>query len=70
VVVDVFLPEMNGLEVCRRIKETIPQIQVIVLSAADDADTRARAMEMGAFASRARLVVAAWMSRIEKRPGG
>jgi two-component system, NarL family, nitrate/nitrite response regulator NarL len=50
VVIDIFLPEVNGLEACRRIKEAIPHIQVIVLSAADDVETRARAMEVGAFA--------------------
>lgn len=50
VVVDIFLPEVNGLEACRRIKEATPHIQVIVLSATDDVETRARAMQVGAFA--------------------
>jgi CheY-like chemotaxis protein len=50
VVADVFLPEVDGLEACRRIKEAIPHVQVIILSAADDVETRTRAMEVGAFA--------------------
>jgi DNA-binding NarL/FixJ family response regulator len=36
VVLDLNMPGINGIEGCRQIKETIPQIKVIMISAADD----------------------------------
>jgi len=50
VVVDLNLPGVNGLEVCRQITQTDPEIKVIVFTAMNDPDVRARAFELGASA--------------------
>ena len=50
VVLDVLMPGMNGLEACREIKSAAPAANVIVITAADDADLSARALEAGAAA--------------------
>jgi DNA-binding response OmpR family regulator len=40
VVLDLGLPDMDGLEVCRRIRESLPQLPVLMLTArADEVDT-------------------------------
>ena len=50
VVLDMLMPGMNGLDECREIKSTAPGAHVIVMSAADDEDLSARALEAGAAA--------------------
>jgi len=50
IVLDLNLPTMNGLEACRRIKETLPLCKVVLITAADDEALRERAFEVGAFA--------------------
>ena len=50
VILDVRMPSINGLEMCRQIKETTPATKVIVFTAADDAEIRRRAFEHGASA--------------------
>ena len=50
VIVDVKMPRMNGLEACREIKSAVPDTHVIVITAADDPDISARALEAGAAA--------------------
>ena len=50
VVVDLNLPGVNGLEVCHQITQTDPEIKVIVFTAMNDPDVRARAFELGASA--------------------
>jgi DNA-binding NarL/FixJ family response regulator len=49
-VADLMMPEMDGLEVCRRVKEQTPETAVIIVTAFDDAYTRNVAMERGAAA--------------------
>ena len=49
-VVDVNLPNLNGLEVCRRIRQTNPRAQVILITAMID-DDRIRAAAPAAGAS-------------------
>src|SRR5213592_998983 len=43
-VIDILLPEMNGLEVQARLRRVSPATQVIVLTAKDDPSVRLRAM--------------------------
>jgi two-component system NarL family response regulator len=49
-VIDVGLPEVNGLDACLQLKAAAPAVSVIVFTAADDASLRARAIEVGASA--------------------
>jgi len=48
VFLDVIMPQMNGLEVLRQIKETEPGIKVIMVSVADDKETKEKALALGA----------------------
>jgi DNA-binding NarL/FixJ family response regulator len=50
VVVDVGLPDGDGIEVCRRLRESDPDVWCIVLTAVDSDETRERAMQAGARA--------------------
>ena len=50
VVVDLNLPHVHGLEVCRQLKQTNSDVRVIVFSAMNDPDIRQRSMEVGASA--------------------
>ena len=50
VVVDLNLPNLNGLEACRRITQLHPEMKVIVFTAMNDADVRQRSFEVGASA--------------------
>ena len=50
IVVDLNLPNVNGLETCRRLVQANPERKVIVFTAMNDPDVRARAFELGASA--------------------
>ena len=50
VVLDIDLPNKNGFRVSRLLKETIPQIHIIVLSGHGDVATRQLAAQVGADA--------------------
>jgi FixJ family two-component response regulator len=49
-VIDVLMPEMNGLEVQTRLQRVSPSTRVIVLTAKDDPSVRRKAMNEGASA--------------------
>jgi CheY-like chemotaxis protein len=49
-VVDLNLPNVNGLEVCRQITQANPAAKVILFSAMTDSDVQQRAFEVGASA--------------------
>jgi signal transduction histidine kinase len=57
VVLDLNMPGVDGLHTCRQIKMAAPDVDVIVCTAADDADIRTGALEAGAsaFVSKFRL---------------
>ena len=50
VVVDLNLPHVHGLEVCRQIKQDNPDARVVVFSAMNDPDIRQRSLEVEASA--------------------
>jgi DNA-binding NarL/FixJ family response regulator len=50
IVLDLNLPELNGLEACRQIAQVHPEIHVVVFTATDDPDLRQRSVEVGASA--------------------
>jgi DNA-binding response OmpR family regulator len=47
VILDVMMPVMDGLEVCRQLKRVKGAIPIILLTARDDMRTRAAAMDLG-----------------------
>ena len=50
IVVDINLPNVNGLEACRQITQAHPEMKVIVFTATNDPDVRQRSFELGASA--------------------
>jgi DNA-binding response OmpR family regulator len=50
VVLDLRMPEMDGIEVLRRIRERWPETQVIIATGHGDEEDRRKCMELGAFA--------------------
>ncbi len=50
IIIDLKMPGVNGMEVLKRVKETRPEIEVIVLTGHGDEKDRLRCMELGAFA--------------------
>jgi DNA-binding NarL/FixJ family response regulator len=49
-VADLMMPDMDGLEVCRRVKHAAPEIAVVIVTAFDDAQVQKVALEAGASA--------------------
>ncbi len=48
-IVDIMMPNIGGLEVLRRVKETHPDIDVIMITGLSQIDTAVQAMKLGAF---------------------
>lgn len=49
-IVDVWMPQMNGLEVQSRLRDLSPSTQVIIFTGKDDSEVRATALNAGASA--------------------
>ena len=47
VLLDVYLPDVSGLDLLRRLREAAPEVDVLVISAAREADTVRRALRGG-----------------------
>jgi DNA-binding NarL/FixJ family response regulator len=47
-VIDLMLPDFDGLEVCRRVKQAAPQTDVIIVTAFDDPHIETVAAQIGA----------------------
>ena len=58
IVLDVNLPNVDGLKACRQITQANPEMKVIVFTAVDDPDVRRRAFEAGASAFVHKLALA------------
>ena len=50
IVLDVTMPEIDGLEACRQIMVAAPNTRIVFLTADDDAAVRQRALSLGASA--------------------
>ena len=50
IVVDLFIPPSNGLEICRHIKQVTPDTPVIIVSGSTDAEVGKKALRAGASA--------------------
>lgn len=50
VVTDIFMPRMNGLEACRRIRERYPTVRLVIVSDFFDEDITKAALDSGAYA--------------------
>ena len=55
IVLDVNLPHIDGLEACRRLTQTNPEIKVIVFTAVTDPATRDKSLAAGAAACVSKL---------------
>lgn len=49
-VVDLTMHDLNGLEICRRVKDTVPGTEVVIVTAFDDTEVGAAALQAGASA--------------------
>jgi len=50
IVVDLFMPTGEGPETCRHLRGVIPDAKIVVVTGADDASTRNKALRSGASA--------------------
>jgi two-component system NarL family response regulator len=50
IVLDLFMPGANGLELCRSIKQAVPATHIVLVSGTDDEDIRSAALGLGAAA--------------------
>jgi DNA-binding NtrC family response regulator len=48
-ILDIMMPKMTGMEVLQRVKETHPDIDVIMITGLNQIDTAVEAMKLGAF---------------------
>jgi DNA-binding NarL/FixJ family response regulator len=49
-VVDLMMPDLDGLEVCRQVKQASPETDVVIVTACDDTDVETVALKDGASA--------------------
>ena len=48
VLLDIILPDINGFEVCRRLKEDHEDIQIVIVTCLDDLESKIKGVELGA----------------------
>ena len=49
VILDIMMPKVDGIEVLQRVKESHPDIEVIMFTGLAEIDTAVRCMKLGAF---------------------
>ena len=62
-VADLMMPGIDGLEVCRRVKQLAPETAVVIITASDDKAIEAAAFRDGAAAFVPKHLAAAMLSR-------
>jgi CheY-like chemotaxis protein len=63
VLLDMRMPEMDGIEVLKRIREHYPRVGVLMISANDDAEVAKRTVALGAFDYTLKPIDFAYISR-------
>lgn len=48
ILLDILLPDMNGFEICRRLKKDHKDIQIIIVTCLDDMESKIKGVELGA----------------------
>ncbi len=48
ILLDILLPDMNGFEICRRLKKEDKDIQVVIVTCLDDLESKIKGVELGA----------------------
>lgn len=48
ILLDILLPDINGFEICRRLKKKHEDIQVVIVTCLDDLDSKIKGVELGA----------------------
>ena len=48
-ILDILMPKMNGIEVLQRVKESHPDVDVIMITGLNEIETAVKAMKLGAF---------------------
>jgi len=66
-VADLMMPDIDGLEVCRRVKRLVPETAVVIITASDDTVVRAAALRDGASAFVPKHLAAEVLSRTIER---
>ena len=66
-VVDLMMPQMDGLEVCRRVKLAAPGTAIVIVTAFDDVQMRRIALQAGAAAFVPKHSVATTLERMIER---
>lgn len=50
IVLDLHMPQMNGIDACRKLSHLLPQTRIVVVTAEDDPVVQEAVMAAGAFA--------------------
>ena len=62
-VVDLIMPDLDGVEICRRVKHAAPNTDVVIMTAVDDEHIQAVAIQHGASAFVPKHAVASTLER-------
>jgi len=50
IVLDIFMPRLNGMDACAQLRQKLPEVKFIFLTVNEDADLAAKAIRLGASA--------------------